>query len=262
METKKIGQKVIDIIKNKKIKPISRWQFVLKDVLMWALGVLALVFSALAFSVMLFLLNNIDLSLSSYINVSAWHLLLNTLPYFWIFFVSILIFIIYFQVRHTKKGYRYPLWLIVVASILGSAFLGSGFAVAGLGEKLDESLSYRASFYQEVINPQMGFWSSPQNGRLLGMVTGVGDGADVTLIDNNGKLWKVYLESTKNEVFIEEYRPARFLGKQVSENEFIAEKVLPFSPGKRMFQRIKQENAPNMPPSFENGMPLGRGLHR
>jgi hypothetical protein len=262
METNKIGQKVVDIIKNKKIRPIGRWQFVLKDVFMWALGALALVFSALAFSVMLFLLNNIDLSLSTYIKVSTWHLLLNTLPYFWIFFVSILIFIIYFQVRHTKKGYRYPLWLIVTASILGSAFLGSGFAVAGLGEKLDEALSYQAPFYQEVINPQMSFWSSPQNGRLLGMVTGVGEGTDVTLIDNNGKLWKVYLDPAKNAVFIEEYRPARFLGKQVSENEFVAEKVLPFAPGKRMFQRINQKNTPNTPPSFENSMPLGRGLHR
>jgi hypothetical protein len=108
----------------------------------------------------------------------------------------------------------------------------------------------------------MSFWSSPQNGRLLGMVTGVGEGTDVTLIDNNGKLWKVYLDPAKNAVFIEEYRPARFLGKQVSENEFVAEKVLPFAPGKRMFQRINQKNTPNTPPSFENSMPLGRGLHR
>lgn len=261
METKKIGQKVINIIKNKKIKPISRWQFVLKDIFMWTLGALVLVFSALSFSVMLFLLNNIDLSLSPDINVSAWRLLFNTLPYFWIFFIGILIFIIYLQVRRTKKGYRYPLWLIVITSILGSTFLGLGFAAAGLGEKLDEILSYQVPFYQEVMNPQMGFWSSPRNGRLLGLVIEVGESYDVTLLDKNGKLWEVYLEPTQNKVFIEENNPARFLGKQVSENEFIAEKVLPFSPGKRMFQRMQQKNM-KISPSFENGMPSGRGWHR
>ncbi|MDD2353777.1 MAG: hypothetical protein PHX76_00090 [Patescibacteria group bacterium] len=237
MAEEKLGEKIISIIKDRKIKPIRRWQFKLKNIFVWLLALIAFLFSSLSFSVLLFLLNNLDLSSSRDINISSWRLLLNTLPFFWIFFVAAFIIIIFVQVKHTKKGYLYPLWLIITGSFLGSIFLGSVMTKAGLGEKIDEILSYKTPLYQTVINPQMGFWSAPDKGRLLGVVLPFKTNDYVEVRDEKGVIWQVFLNFNQEKILLRENEIARFIGEKTGENEFFALKVLPYSAGKRMFQR-------------------------
>jgi hypothetical protein len=59
-----IGEKfessILSEIKEKGIKPKARWTFLLNDYLVWATGFLSLVFGAIAFSVIIYMIRNND----------------------------------------------------------------------------------------------------------------------------------------------------------------------------------------------------------
>ena len=60
MEKENISKQVLEKIKDKKIKPKSKWEFLLKDYVWWFLGILALNIGGLAFSVIIYFLVNND----------------------------------------------------------------------------------------------------------------------------------------------------------------------------------------------------------
>jgi len=268
MSVENLYQKVIEKIRNKEIKPKSRWHFLLKNYLIWAGGALALIISAGAFSVMTYLFKYNDLSLRHQINKNYFELLFLTLPYFWMVFLVVFIFIIYYNIKHTKKGYRYPLWLIAIISFLGSLLLGIGFSWAGLGEKIDQTFLKGVPLYAEFINPQVDFWSHPEEGRLVGLCFSLVEDNQFQLIDKNSQGWVVTLsDEIKNQELLNINQPVRVLGKQISDSEFLAEIILPLMPGRGFFERFHQASGtPPMPHRLflENHRPphAGRGKRR
>lgn len=234
-----IANRILKAIQEKKLKPKGRWQFILKNVFMWTSGILALLFSAVAFSVMIYLLNNMDLAFAATRDTSALKALFMTLPYFWVFFIGAFIFVVYHQVRHTRKGYLYTVPKIIATSIVLSILLGAGFSFIGWGEKIDHTISSNSPFYGEVINPQIHFWSMPEEGRLVGLVKNVNSDS-VKLIDKDGKTWDLKFMENSDPSFLQENIPIRLHGEVVSESEFEVFRVMPLGPGRGMFRHHRQ----------------------
>ena len=84
-----LEQKIIDKIKTGSLSPKPRWHFLLKERLVWTIGLLALLVGAAAVSVMLYLANNNDWLVYEKAgrNFGAWLLL--SLPYFWLVFLTL-----------------------------------------------------------------------------------------------------------------------------------------------------------------------------
>ena len=248
-----ISKKIIDLITKNKIRPRGRWQFILKDILLWTSATLALLFSAVSFSVMIFIIKNIKTAFRPESQVNSLRILLVSLPYFWIFFVRAFIYIIYRQIRHTKKGYLYPLIKIIISAVAISIVLGFIFSKLGWAESLDNELSYRAPFYSEVINPQLNFWSQPEEGRLAGVVVN-NSGDTWTLADKDGKIWEITFLNNDSFKQVTNSMPLRLLGEKIDNNKFLAYRVMGLSPGKGMFQRhLNDSNIKNprhMPPNL------------
>lgn len=253
MDKQIFDQKVMEKIKKEKIKPRSRLLFLVKNYSLWAAGGLALIVSAASFSLMVYLFQYNDYGLRREINKSALEILFHTMPYFWIIFLAIFVFLLYYNIRHTKHGYRYPLWLMIVASVSASIFLGGAFSLAGWDEKLDGVLGQSAPLYSQVMNPQLDFWSHPEDGRLVGIVVGTSSDNNLILVDRDNKSWEIKTETIENAINSETATvglSVRLLGQQVEENEFLVEQVLPMRPGQGFFRRFHQGNRP-LPPGLD-----------
>lgn len=246
-----IANKILKAIHDKQLKPKGRWQFILKNVFMWTAGIVALLFSALAFSVMMYLINNLDLAFATNRDTSALKVLFMTLPYFWVFFIGAFIFVVYYQVRHTRKGYLYTVPKIIITSIVISILLGAGFSLAGLGEKIDQTISSNSPFYGEIINPQMHFWSMPEEGRLVGVVKDV-SGDALRLIDKDGKIWQLSFDENMQTSSFRENMPIRLQGEKIGESEFEVLRIMPLGPGRGMFRHH------GMPGGCHEACPLRR----
>jgi hypothetical protein len=242
MENNKFNLKILEKIKSSHIKPKARWQFLLKNYLTWATSAVALIMSAASFSAMIYLLRFSDLALKNEIKKSSLEILLLTLPYFWIVFLIIFIFLIYYNIKKTKSGYRYPIWLVSLIALSTSIFLGSIFSVLGWGAKLDEKLSKNAPFYSEMINPHLEFWSNPSQGRLLGLVISpLSEDKSFQLLDKDQNVWSVQLQTVvgggNHEFLINTGQSIRLLGKQAASEEFIAIRIMPLGSGRHFFER-------------------------
>jgi hypothetical protein len=160
------------------------------------------------------------------------------MPYLWILFLGIFVFIVYYNLKHTKTGYRYQIWFVIMIAILASMFLGSLFSLAGWGEKLDEVLEAKAPYYGEMMNPHLDFWSNPEEGRLVGIVSEMLDDGSLSLIDKDRKEWNVEIVTEEIKMPIATGLPIRILGEKKSASQFKAKKILPMMPGRGFFKHM------------------------
>lgn len=244
----KLQQQILEKIKNESLSPKPRWHFLLKERLVWTLGVLALLVGAAAVSVMLYLAKSNEwfALAEGDRSFAAWLLL--SLPYFWIVFLSLFLWLLSYNLKHTRSGYRYPAILIALAAILASVILGGVFFALGLGAKIDDILGRQAPLYDRVFNPHIDLWSQPEEGRLLGLVVALTDEEHFLLADRNRGEWQVVNNDDDDLVIIGQ--PIRVVGRISGEREFTATKILTMKPGRSFFKRLNDDMIPP-PPNFE-----------
>lgn len=233
-----LEQKILDKIKSGSLIPKPRWHFLLKERFIWTIGVLALLIGAAAVSVMIYLAQSNDLWLYDQAgsNFGTWLLL--SLPYFWLLFLGLFVWLLYYNLKHTKRGYRYPTLLIVGAAILASIFLGGVFYACGVGAKIDDILGRQAPLYDRVFNPHVGAWSRPEEGRIAGLIVSKPDQEHFILVDRERGEWTV-IYKTDDDNLVVLGQPVRVIGKISSERTFKAKKILELGPGREFFQRFK-----------------------
>lgn len=238
--------KLLARIKHDQLEPKPRWQFLLKNYTLYVVGVLSLLIGSAAVSVMIYLFKFNDWHLYGQTKTGFWEFFILTLPYFWFIFLALFILIVYYNLKHTQKGYRYPGILLVVASIALSIILGTVFFAWGLGEKIDNILGRQAPFYSHVFNPQIDFWSQPEDGRLMGLVVEVLADDQIVVLDREFKEWAVTVKApeTLNQPIILR-QPIRLLGQQIAPYQFVAEKSMTMMrPGQGFFRNLENRPRP------------------
>lgn len=245
ISNEKFDQVLLDKIKEEKISPRPRWQFLAKNYVLWFFGGLSLLLGSLAMALIIYMVQSDDWRLYARPGHNPVESILLLVPFFWIICLGLFLVVIYYEFKKTKKGYRYPAWAIILAAVGASIILGGIFYALGLSQKIDDILGRRAPFYEQVINPRLRFWSDPSEGRLSGMVkTRVADNHFI-LVDMDRSEWDLLLE-LQNEKFqsiIRVGEPARFVGQQNSANQFTATEVMPLTPGREFFNRPGDKKA-------------------
>ncbi|MCK5510431.1 hypothetical protein KAI65_02720 [Candidatus Parcubacteria bacterium] len=234
MTQNNIGKKILDIIEEKKIIPRPKWQFLLKAVLTWISGIISLIIGALAFSVIIYMLKNNDWDAYMYINDSLLQFILLTLPYFWILFLIMFIFIFHYNFRHTKKGYKYRLYVVAVLSIFLSMLIGSVLYASGVGKSIDFVLSDRLPAYTKFINRRQKIWMAADEGRLGGIIINIKSEKEFELEDLEGKAWHIMCVGADihPRAKIEVNNKIRIIGEEILKADldmgaFKAELILP-----------------------------------
>lgn len=228
----KFSQAILNKIKTEKIKPKARWEFLLKDYFVWILSIVFLVVGGLVVAVIIHVLNNNDWDLYEHLSNNFLKFVLITLPYFWIILLILFIFVVYYNIRHTKQGYHYSLVLIVIASIVASIALGSAFYNLGLGRKLNTLLTETVGPYSRVFCHNTVVWHRPELGMLVGEVIAVEDQV-CYLVDINNNKWEIITTRTN---FSQGYTlmpgdRVKVLGKMISPGRLEAMEIRPIQCG-------------------------------
>ena len=276
---KNFPQEILDNIKDHKISPRPRWQFIFKNYFIWTIGVLSLFFGAVSISLIIFMLRYNEWPTYQRIGAGPVEFLLLVVPIFWIISLAIFVILIYFNFKNTKHGYRYRSFLVVISAVSLSVILGCGFFALGLGERIDMLLGRRAPLYDTLINPRLRFWSNPDAGRLSGLVISEEGNHNYILVDNKNKEWTVNYSPEDDKKLIEAKagaklggaisatksfldggtdldesltiaigRPARFIGKKVDDKDFAAQEIVPFHSGHDFFYRFENGHGKHIPP--------------
>ena len=226
-EKKTVHDRVLTHIKEQKVTPKPKWRFIARNTLLWTTGVAAVAIGSIACSVMITLIVHHD-----------WHLLLEggkgmpliimrSLPYFWLLLLVLFIAIAHWNLRHTKKGYRYNIATIVVVLVAASVAGGGALQVAKIGTAVDLLLEEQAPFYGKMLSPRHRTWTEPEEGRMGGIIIEIIDEDEMYIEDMYDEKWYVITESiiVMPTAEYEEEAYIRAIGELASEQEFHAEQL-------------------------------------
>lgn len=191
-DSEPLAKRVIERIEEEHITPRPRWEFLASNAFFWTLAALSVALGALAAAASLFELANADWQLYAARESSFFTFLFSAAPFLWLAALALLILIGYANIRRTKRGYRYPLSLIVLGAVLTSLVLGFALFALGLGEAVEEGIGTHAPFYRPIVSQEEMLWDSPSTGVVSGRVVKVApDFSSFVLLDWSGTLWQV-----------------------------------------------------------------------
>ena len=175
------------------IFPRPRSFYTRHEVMVWGLWVVSIIIGALAVAVMLFAFVHYQFALYEATHESFGIFLLEALPYLWISAFALMAVVAVYNLRHTKHGYRYPVWQIVVSSLVLSVAGGTALHFLGFGYVVDHALGQGMSQYPSQERLETRLWQNPDEGRLLGRVTKQMQPPSLltTFTDVDGLKWKL-----------------------------------------------------------------------
>jgi hypothetical protein len=183
---KNISDKILEKIKEDKIRPKAKWEFLLKDYFIWSLFGFCLFLGSLASSVVIYLMRNNDWDLYKYASGSFFEFFFITLPYFWLIIFIIFIVVAFINFKHTKKGYLFSLGKVIFFCLFLSFILGGAVYAAGFGKMIDNALSDKLPYYNCFMEHRREIWNQPGRGILAGRIIDA-EQKHFTLIDVEGE---------------------------------------------------------------------------
>lgn len=226
-----ISENVIAKIKKEKIKPKARYIFVLKNLFLWLMGSISIILGAISFSLIIYLFTSQNNLLLNSFGANIWEILMALIPLFWLVFLISFSFLFYFNLKKTKRAYKYSPLLIFFIGLIISFVLGASFYLLGFSKQIDTYLADRVElrFYNHYLNPQMKFWSQPSKGRLSGNIIDIKD-SFLLIKDQNNQTWElVYDEKLINRqaISLELGTMIRAFGTLEKDNSFYLKEIMP-----------------------------------
>lgn len=237
--------KIIEKIKEQKMKPIPKWRFIMKNALTWLVFILSIILGALAFSVVLFSIQQVDFNLLSELSSSWLTWMLGLLPFFWLIALLIFLATAIIGIRNSKKGYKFTAMALVGFSVGYSILLGTLFFISGGGRWLEYTFASSVSIYESIQDKKVKMWVIPDEGYLAGTVEDR-QGEVFILRDFKGSAWTVeFLDADMPPaVLIEKGTEVKIIGQMTGTGMFRAEMIRPWG-GEARFRKMKGKNERN-----------------
>jgi len=234
-----VSKNTLQKIKKENIKPIPKWQFLLKDSLVWGLFVLNLILGSIGFAISLYILGNNDVLLDSSLVTNAWEWMILSIPLAWILLTALFLFIAYYNFKHTSGGYRFTVVKILLMNIVVSILLGVAINGSGLSQKLNTIFSDNIPFYNHTMDLRSEVWMRPESGYLAGTIVEIDSDAKILkLEDLNSNLWDIQYQDAivKERVVLEFGEEIKIVGKRLSDEVFDASEIRPWVGNGRQMQ--------------------------
>lgn len=180
-------------IEREKVCPRSKYVFWGKECSFWVLWLLAVLVGALAFAVTMLVMLHGQYALYEATHENFFTFMVDVLPYVWIFILGLVTIGAVYNMRHTKHGYRYPVWMLVASSVVLSFAGGSALHYFGVGYRLDEIMGQHLAMYMSQEKIERGMWQVPEKGRLVGRLVYATLSPTSTIIfeDTEGQRWRI-----------------------------------------------------------------------
>lgn len=209
-------------IESEKVCPRSRLFFQGREFSLWALWLLSVVVGAFAIAVTMFVVVHGQYALYEATHENFLTFMVEALPYLWIVTFGVMVYVAIYNIRHTKRGYRYPLWVILSSSIIVSFAGGSVLQLLGFGYEVDELLGKHMMLYTSQQKFEQQLWQDPDDGRLLGVQTYTTLSPSTTVVfrDVNGQSWTMNITELPpgDADMLASQEVVRLIGKAIDED--------------------------------------------
>ena len=190
--TSPLSASILSRIHTEHLTHVPRWQFLCTEYGIWALWFVSVFVGAISFSVMLFFMQHAGFALYEATHDNIFGFLLDVMPFAWIVVFVLMALFAHFNLRHTKHGYRYKVWQVLLSSIVCSFIGGVFLHMVGMSFLVDDFMNKEAPFFGGLQGIETRMWQKPKEGRMIGTYTGKTEIDDVVLFtDNNGASWQL-----------------------------------------------------------------------
>jgi len=234
---KDLSQETIEKIKKEHIQPKAKWKFLAKNLLIWSTLLFCMLFGALSFSLVYYLLIGLDWDVIGIGNHLPARAFLGLIPNFWLLMLAISLLVVFFLYRHTKKGYKFGVLPVTLLILLLFLFLGFAAHLLRADRDPDDIFSKNFPGYMHLANNKEKQWSQPEAGLLGGEIIKVEED-NFELEDFQGEDWHVYYDKetlVKPSVELEETNLVKVIGEKKDDSEFHAREIRPWE-GKGMMR--------------------------
>ncbi|PIT90323.1 MAG: hypothetical protein COU22_02805 [Candidatus Komeilibacteria bacterium CG10_big_fil_rev_8_21_14_0_10_41_13] len=222
------SKNILQKIKSTAITPKPKWQFRLKNYILWLSFTITILVGGISTSIIIYMARHNGWLLFGRFNGFFF---IKTIPYFWLIILALFILLAYYNFRNLEGGYKYKFELVVLASIVLSIILGLVFYNFGLTERLERGFERKLPFYKEAVVDRLDrqhrqLWLSPDYGFLGGKVILIEGHESFTLEGFDRRLWSI---SQKKAEFsrpgMEEGVFLKIIGRRIGEDQFEAERI-------------------------------------
>lgn len=216
-------------IKAENIKPIPKWRFRAKNGMLWSLVLLSIVIGAISFSIILFVIQQIEFNLISHMSHSRLEMWLALLPFLWIIMLIVFIMVSIFGLKKTRKGYKFPVSRVVGGNVIFSILLGTILFLGGGAGWLENTFEAQMDFYQGVEEMKEKIWSVPNEGYLSGTITELGE-TNIRITDHHNNSWLIDIKDANIFTLVEMEKGERIklVGTVTGDGTFAASEVRPW----------------------------------
>lgn len=165
---KPLKEAVFDRIETEKVCPHSRLFFRGRECLVWSLWIVSVFVGAFAIAVSIFVVVHHQYAMYEATHENFITFIIEALPYLWIATFGLMVYAAVYNLRHTKHGYRYPLWMIMASSVVLSFAGGSILQLFDFGYEIDEMFGRHMVGYISQNKYEEQLWQNPSEGRLVG----------------------------------------------------------------------------------------------
>jgi hypothetical protein len=217
------SQKALEKIIKGEVKPRPRWLFSVKNILLWIFGIMSMIVGALFVSVIIFTMMNSDMDLHREIYGYAISYITLCTVLVWFVLFGVFVMLCDVSVRHTKRGYVYPLRVVVFVHIGASILFGMVLYVTGIGYYVDDALGSHMRYYYGVEKRRAASFHVPDKGFVMGRIVQRNDQA-LEIVSPQGDQWIVTIAniSPQKQEYLRDNEYAVFLGTVNDRNIFIA----------------------------------------
>ena len=189
-EPERLALRVVERIKAEHLVPRSRYGFLLRNAAFWGAGAVSVALGALATAAALFEIAHAGWPLYEVTHGDIASFVVASAPYLWILALALFVGLGYLNIRHTRRGYRYPLSVVALGAVLTSLALGNALYALGAGGPIEGFIGDHPPFYRPILMREREWWLAPARGLLGGTVESAGPDA-FTLEAFDGVVWDV-----------------------------------------------------------------------
>ena len=217
-----ISDKALKLINQQQMKPIPKWELVMKNWGLWLVLIISLGLLILGVGISWFgLVDNI------------------IVPYLWLFIAILFLPLSFLLFEKTKRAYRFQKWQVIgLISVIGMTAGGLIFKI-GVANQVDRTLESRISFYRQMVPMRMVVWNNPKSGYLSGEIVSVNSVNDFKIRDFNGNNWNITGQNpmVRGRVKMVVGEEIKLIGTQIDTNSFVVYEVRPWNGvGKNMMK--------------------------
>lgn len=225
-----LSNKILDKIKKEKMIPKSRWHFIMVHTLLGTAILTSIIIGSIAVAIVIRHCTATDWELARQFTGGHLRSFIMIIPYLWIIFIGLTIFLADLLFKHTKKGYRIKPWKIVAVSILFSMIGGVLFYLTKADRPIEEGIRNNLTPYHQWEIRRNEMFAAPEKGVLAGEIIEINPEEEWIVVDFKNNKWIVDVSEAKTpvQIIFEIGMQVGMMGEMIDHGLFKAERIAPW----------------------------------